>query len=184
MLRVRVNLTGDTVGPGLSTFYFDGTTQGLADDAAAAVATFWTAIAAYHPSYGTWSVDTQVAVLNAVNGQLTDTLTVAPASGTGSDGSAQLSAASQGLIRLRTASVLGGRRLAGRLFIPGATETYNDTGGVPTAGYKLALNNAATALINDAGNAWVVWSRVNGTVGVITAADTWSKWAVMRSRRD
>lgn len=184
MIRVRVNLAGDTVGPGLSTYYFDGTTQGIADDAAAAVASFWTAIAAYHPSYGTWALDTTVAVMSAVTGELQETLTVAPASGTGSDGSAQIATAAQGLIRLRTASVIGGRQIRGRIFIPGATETYNDTGGVPTTGYKTALNNAATTLMNDAGNTWVVWSRTNGTVGTISGVDTWNKWAIMRSRRD
>jgi hypothetical protein len=183
MLRVRVNHSADTVGPGLSTFYFEGSTQAVADDAAAAVATFWASVEPYIVNYGIWSLDTQVAQINAVNGQLEGIFNVTPATGVGDVNSSQLALATQGLLQLRTGAIVGGRELRGRLYIPGPTETHNDVAR-PIGAYVTGLNSAANALIADTGNAWAVWSRTNGIFQEITSATCWSDWAIMRSRRD
>lgn len=183
MLRVRVTLGAMTIGPGLSTFYFDGVDQAAADDAAGAVTTFMTAIESAMVSYGTWSLETQVAQVDIGTGELEAVYNVAPASGLGDVGDTQLALATQGLLQLRTGSIINGRELRGRLFIPGPTEGHNDLGGRPTAAYIADVNAAAAGLVADSAG-WGVWGRASGSFVEITAATCWSQWAVLRSRRD
>lgn len=183
MLRVRVDLAAMTNGPGLSTFYFLGTGGTAASDAASAVATFWDGLESKLPSYGTWALQTNVAEIDPATGALEDLHVVAAASGTGTDSSPQLPFAAQGLIRLNTGAIIGGRQIKGHIFIPGPSEASSDAGR-PTGTYRDALASAAAGLVGDSDSQWAVWSRTNGSAVEITSGSAWTEWAVLRSRRD
>jgi hypothetical protein len=98
--------------------------------------------------------------------------------------------ATQGLLRLGTAAFIGGRRVQGRQFIPGLTETANaGTPAQPTTSVMTSMQNAANLLgttvvtpINQR-----VWHRPKlGTGGLSTPVITRSispTWAVLKSRR-
>lgn len=184
LLRVRVNLANMTVGPGLSTFFFNGTGQTAADAAADAAHDFYEAIKGHMPNYGTATVDAEVDELNPVGGGLLASYAVTPQQTTGTATNDQLPAATQGLLRLATGVIVAGRQLKGHLFIPGATEADCAAGGVPAAAYATVVNNAGAALAADTLSDWVVWSRTHDVAHTVTGAFLANQFAVLRSRRD
>jgi hypothetical protein len=90
--------------------------------------------------------------------------------------------ATQGLLRLFTPTIVNGRLLQGRIFLPGSVES--DSNGGPTGTYMSDYNAAGNALAGDASTSWIVWSRTHAAFSAISEASTWNKWAVLRSRRD
>ena len=180
--RVQVAWTSaHIVGGGLSTFYFDSAV-GTAAQQVAAVGTFLTATDDRRISGTTWATLPDVATLS-VAGALEGTTSTTPATGTGSLAGTAVPQASQGLLRLITGAVVGGRLLRGRLFLP-AVGVNDNTNGVPSATYVADYNAAAAALIADANTNWIVWSQTHGFSTAIVSATVWSKFAVLRSRRD
>jgi hypothetical protein len=195
MLRLRVQLGGDTVGQGLATFHFvgDDTTSG-ATAAATAVSAFMTALNPIRPAYGTWAILPDVQEISVGDNKVSDSFAVTATAGTGTNGATQLPFTTQGLIRLRTGVFVNGRELKGRLFIPGPSQTSN-ANGAPTSTYVSTLNSAATNLMGATGPDWAVYSRPFegsvrdpnprlGQAASLSSATCWSKWAVLRSRRD
>lgn len=181
--RVRVELTGaDVVGGGLSTFFFDGAT-GTAQQAATAVGVLYDALDNQMSTTVVWRTLPEVYVLNEIDGAVMDIIPVSTQSGTGQGASAILPRQVQGLIQMRTGSIISGRQLRGRIFVPGPT-VGSQTDGNPSAAYIAALNAATATLIGTANADWVVWSRTHGTKSAVTSAGTWSKWASLNSRRD
>jgi hypothetical protein len=96
----------------------------------------------------------------------------------------------QGLLRLNTSTVIGGRRVRGRLFIPGALESDNSS-AQPTGTYLSDLNVAAATLLAAGATAssLVVWHRPTPGVGggaspAVTGVSAAPTWSVLRSRRD
>jgi len=130
-----------------------------------------------------WITGADVAVLNSVTGALEGTATVAQSSGAGSAAGDAQPPAVQGLLRLITSNVVAGRLLRGRLFLPGSLEASN-TSGQPSAGYRTAYETPAAALIADANTEWQIWSQTHGVPAVVQSANVWTRWAVLRSRRD
>jgi len=95
----------------------------------------------------------------------------------------------QGLGRLSTSTVFGGRRLRGRLFIPGPPESVNSAGGLPTSSYTTTLTTALGTLFTAGATASqaVIWHRPQGGTGggsaPITGVSAAPAWSVLRSRR-
>jgi hypothetical protein len=134
--------------------------------------------------------DQTVLAIEATTGVLTGSFTAAPAlTVVGGSGSEPLPRQTQGLIRWGTASVINGRRVRGRLFVPGVQEGDNDGTGSPLAALVTALTTAgATVFIAGATSSEAcVWHRPTGGSGGaspdITAASGSPTWAVLRSRR-
>lgn len=95
----------------------------------------------------------------------------------------------QGLLRLGTSSVIGGRRVRGRLYIPGPCEVDNSVNGNPAASYISDIT-AAFAALNTAGATTSmprIWHRPQGGSGgqavAITSFAVATSWSVLRSRR-
>lgn len=181
MYRVRTTFDGVQGSPYLSTFYFSSA-LGSAQQAATAAGTFWNSVEPVMVSALNWTLERDVATIDAATGQTTAVTQVSANSGSGSAGAGPLPFSNQGLIRWRTGVFAGGREIRGRTFIPGPTETLSDE--VPTAAYGTTINPAITALIGDANSTLVVWSRANGVEEDVTSGDLWNSWAVLRSRRD
>lgn len=99
----------------------------------------------------------------------------------------QAADATQALVRWRTLSIVGGRLLQGRTFIPGIGSSEVTAGNLNT-GAQGTLNAAAEVLVS-AGVGFSVWSRPitggrAGSLSLVTEATVWSELAVLRRRRD
>lgn len=182
MLRVRVGYSGIGGTPYLSTFFFDGSGQTAADDAASAVATFQGALDAVQDTTLSWSMDSVVVQIDPESGQALGAYAVTPASGSGALGNESLPYVSQGLIQLRTGVFENGREVRGRLFVPGLTESANNDGTLASA-TATTIDSAAAALVADADSLWSVWSRTNGVVAQIAQVTVWNQFATLRTRR-
>lgn len=184
MFRVRTQFTGSRPGvPYLSTLYF-GTSLYVVDDAVTATLDFWTAIKGQFTNGLTAEVLAEVAVISDVDGSLQSVEFATTAGSIGGDNSNEpLPPATQGLVRIGTNDVVGGRILKGHIFIPGATEA-NSSSGVPSSEFISVVGGAMNDLIDDVGSELRIWSRTHGASALATGATVWSQWAVLRSRRD
>lgn len=184
--QVRTEFTGTQGGPFLNTLYF-GTVGGTAQQAVTAAGTFWGAVDADMANNLTWATLAEVDTLNEVTGALLATDVTTPVTGTGADASNQAAFATQGLIRLSTDEIQNGRRVRGRIFVPGMT-TANEAEGLLDAAVITSWNTAIAALIADATSTLNVWHRpVNGAGGAqatVTGGSTSNQFAILRSRRD
>jgi hypothetical protein len=98
--------------------------------------------------------------------------------------------ATQTLIQWHTGHFRRGRELHGRTFIPGMTEDHS-TSGVPATGWHNICQAAADGI---KGSGLIIWGRpipavdghaaVNGDFASTSTAAVWSRFAVLRSRRD
>nr|CRY96776.1 hypothetical protein [uncultured prokaryote] len=117
-----------------------------------------------------------------------------PRSGTGTRPNAPVPNASQALLRLTTSTIIDGRILKGRMFIPGVSYEAV-TGGELTFGAQGAIASAFDDLVT-AGEL-VVWSRPRsarpdatppvtaraGSAASVISTSAWSELAVLRRRR-
>lgn len=179
--RVRTEFVGVQGSPWLSTMYF-GTVNSAAQSVNA-VGVFWTAVDNAISSAVTWRTLADVDEID-VGGNLIGIASVTPQTGTGGAAGDRLPPATQGLITWRTGSIIGGRELKGRTFVPGIVENNSDAAGTPVAGVITILQNAADALIADVNSALTIWSRQHAQVRLAAVASVSDKWAVLRSRRD
>jgi hypothetical protein len=128
--------------------------------------------------------------VEATTGVLTGAFTgTTPASVTGTVATDGLPRQTQGLCRLGTSSVVDGRRLRGRLFLPGTTEAQNDTNGLPVSAYTTGIVSSFGSILSPGATASapVVWHRPQAGAGGVSAAITSvaaaPTWSVLRSRR-
>jgi hypothetical protein len=186
MLRVLTTWGGTMSGlPYYSNLYFEGTTEGEADAALAAVIAFWQAVDNRIVDNATWTVDPTVEVVSTENGQVTGLFDGTGGTGSGNDAGDPLPPNTQGLIRWRTGDYVGGREIRGRTFIPGAPEAEN-AAGVPSSSYVSQMQTAASGLLTAAAGAGglVIWSRTKLQPAAVVSASVWNQWATLRSRRD
>lgn len=182
--RIRTTFTGSQGAPYVSTQYFAGSDSSAASLAASAVGAFWAALEPVMHNELDWNVEPFAEVINDATGALVGVNPIGGGeSGTGEVSGTPLPFATQGLLRLVTSTVVNGRVLRGRIFIPGTTEFVGGN-GVPEASYVTALNDAFDALDTAAAGALLVWSRTHGTSAVVTGGQAWNQWAILRSRRD
>jgi hypothetical protein len=182
MLRVDTQITGTVGGPFFSTNYFNGNTQGVADDASAAVRTFWNAIQANMLGPATITVQDVVTQVNITTGDpeaifsVTNTAITLGGSGT------YLPWGIQAVCNWRTGVFVGGREIRGKTYIPLLTEG-NNTNGYPDSSLLGTVNTAMAALIADAGNELVVWSKKNGIAQPVVSGAMSQNWGLLHSRK-
>lgn len=198
LARVRTVMVGVAGTPWYSNLYFmdDGGTS-VAPQAVAAVGTFWTTMAAAISNNVTGTVQGEVARINEVDGQLTGVENVTPVAFAGGNTDDELPWQTQLLGRTFTAGFVNGRRVRGRIFIPGMVENNNAV-GVPVASLQTSLQNALNALIAEPNTILAVWARPFagdpaavppkparlGTKYAVVTASVSPIWSVLRSRRD
>lgn len=95
--------------------------------------------------------------------------------------------AAQGLVRWRTSTVVNGRRLQGRTFIPGIGASAVSAGNLSSSA-QASLIGGTTALLDPVAVGFQIWHRpVNGAggqVSIVTERSAWSELAVQRGRRN
>lgn len=188
VLRIRTDLTGLVEGGGLSTHYFDADDDPEIGPLLNAVGAFWVVLRPRITSQVTYQVRDEVDYIDTATGTLLRSdAASAPVGNSGGAAGAPLPPSVQGLLRLRTPLIVGGRRLQGRLFLPGFVSGSEGGDTVPGTGLLAAMESAGTGLITTAqaaGSSWQVWSRTGGVSSPVSAVSAWSKYAVLRSRRD
>lgn len=191
MYRVRTVFTGVTGSPYLSTQFFiasDPATGTLAAAAKTKVANMWAAMTTQMSNLLSFTVQSPVDVIDPSTGNLENSFAVTPTPGVCNLTGDPLPFMSQGLIRVETGVILAGKRLRGRIFVPGPTENVNGT-GTPAGTYVSALTTAAQSLLAAGDPVLAVWHRPppGGNTGLAVGAvgaTGQPKWAVLRSRRD
>ena len=182
--KVQTVHTGVPGSPFVSTMYFTFV-AGQADQTLANVLECWGDLATVMHTDLVSTVEREQVLIEDTTGAATGTeLAAGPNAIGATDAFEPMPAATQGLIQLRTGTYVGGREIRGRLFVPSPCE---DTGhATPSAAYQTLVNGAFQDLIVDSSTSgpWRVWSRKNLQSAVVTTANTWSQWAVLRSRRD
>lgn len=187
MIRINSVFTGLPGLPGLSSLYFRGNSQTVAQDAATAVAAMWTDLALSLANDLTIDVDNVAIQINPENGEQTAFYAVTGATVTGTLSGEVLPYTTQLSAGFRTQGVVNSRRVQGRIFIPGWTED-NNVNGTVGSGVNAFVDGTMADTIGAAPLDHVVWSRPvdGGRLGsehsVVTYASN-TEWAVLRSRR-
>jgi hypothetical protein len=189
MLRVRVAWSGPS-SPLLSTFHFLPATEDTASATTCftAVATLINALRPHISTAFSYTVQQQVDQLT-LQYELTGTFTATNvASSAGTNAGDALPRQNQGLIRWNTSNFFNGRRIIGRTFVPGPTETDNAS-GVPVATYVSDITAAAQVFADTNTANPVVWSArpsaapTQFSAAAIDAGVCDGDWAILRSRR-
>lgn len=195
ILRAAATITGATIpSTGFtSTWWSPATAGGSTADATDILARFrlfWVALAGVMDDALTIDFDPICIAVEATTGVLTGAFAgTDPTSVVGTAAGDPLPMQTQGLVRLQTSTVIAGRRVRGRLFVPGPPEAENTSAGVPSGSYTTALANAGAALLaaGSTASAAVIWHRPTAGAGgaspVITGVSGSPTWSVLKSRR-
>lgn len=179
--RIRTVATGVAGSPWYVNMHFAGEGGPSAADEVAAVVAFWQQVAGFLDNAVTYQVQSDVVQLDSATGQQTGIVVTPGGARQGTDASPALPPANQGLIRLTSNAFFGGRRIRGRIFVPGVTSGSQDANGKPSADFRLAMQQGATYLVQ---NGLSIYSPTNRVVAVVSGVSTWTEFAVLRSRRD
>lgn len=208
MYRVRVAGTGWAGAPSLNTFYFsvgELSTQTAVDDVYTRVRAGVEAMKDIYPTGATHTVSSQVDVLNAEDGEISETWsgTAAETTATPGAGGVLSPPATAYLLKLTTGDFISGRRVIGRAYISPIRASHISS-GLTTGPGTAAVVAGATAIKGAPGAGepiWGVWSRPRaaqtaeehppngvtartGSFHDITSFSVPTKLAVLRSRRD
>lgn len=177
--QVRVAWSGTLGGPGVSTFYFDGS----APPPLATLRTMFDAIKAYVPTAVVWTFPPTGSTVDSATGQATGAWTATAPSPVSGTGTGQYSRASGGIINWRTGVYAGGREIRGKTFIvPIIAGAYSTNGNLDGATVT-ALETAAQTFQTSA-TTFLIWSRAAAATATVTSATVPLPVAVLRSRRD
>lgn len=195
--RVQGVWSGLAGVPYLSTWYFREVESVTGPQLTTIVAAFLTGIREIYSSALTCTLSTEILRIDEVSGDAIGTLVGSPSAVAGNNLNPIEWTAKQGNLNLRTDDYVDGRRVRGRLFLPGVCGGSGEQ--TPTATYTTAGRDAALALVSasSALGPWVVWSRPReadptatppvvarpGSAHTILGGTVGSQWAVLRSRR-
>jgi len=181
MHRVTTVFTGVQGAPYYSNFYFSDSdaTQACID----ATEAFWDACKAGIVTDCLIHVLDEVAIVNEADGEITEFNTGVGSSFNGTSSDEMLPPATQALMRWRTNLISGGRRVAGRTFIPALGEGLN-VDGTLIATAVTSTGAAGQDLIDDVNTHFGVFSRTHHAFAPAVVQSPWEQFAQLRSRRD
>lgn len=205
LYRVTTTIAGNTVaGGGISEMYFDAGGGALVADAVDCVRDFYDALKAIMHSSTVFTISGVVETVNEVTGDVTAAGSTTGTSVTGTSATDPAPGSTQGLIQWRTGVYSDGRELRGRTFLPGML-SGRSSNGIPDATALTAMAAAVAAVTGHTASAQV-WRRPRlealalgspgqpgyrpahdarvGSMADIVTGTPWTKWAVLRSRRD
>lgn len=187
-------MTGVAGSPWYSNIYFANDAQAdLAAGETTKVATFWDSLRSHMVSGCTITVETEIPMIDEHDGKMIGVHVGAGATLTGTGVGERLPGQVQALGQLFTAGFVNGRKVRGRIFIPGVLEGDSQN-GVPSVTANNAFATALTALRTGTPSL-TIWSRPvktaspgspirDGSHWNVNGSAVWSQWATMRSRRD
>jgi len=151
-----------------------------------ALHTFWTSVKAVQSTGTVYTISTAGRELDDATGALTGAWSEASVkNGAGGSGSVPVPDSDQALIQWRTVSIVNGRFLRGRTFVPGLG--IGQTAGGNVLGTAVTnIQTAANVLIASAA-ALEVWHRPiagsGGSSDAVSTATVWTEFATLRRRR-
>jgi hypothetical protein len=181
MLRlVRTEIIGASAKTGYSNMYF-AYASGQLGLTLSAVHNFWSEIATLCTVGAAFYVQGETFLVDDSTGQITGSESdTSPAPVLGQNTSDPLPSMVQALLATGTNVYVAGRRLQGRVFIPGIGE--NDNTGVPASNVSTTLTTAGNALRTASAEQWRVYSRTHHTSAPITSTIGQTEWATLRRR--
>lgn len=186
LYRVQTFFTGSPVSDGLNSLFFDAA-EGTPGQANAAANAFWESARGLMYTAQTATVSGTVDLINEATGVLVDSTGGPDTAHVGANAASPLPPYTQMLCRLITGTIVNGRRLQGRFFIPGLTEDHNVTPGVPSSASHDAIEDALELLATGADHQLVVWHRpvdgAGGSKAAVTGTNVAGQWGVLRKRR-
>lgn len=194
IMRVRTIATGVAGAPWYVNTYWSLEGARNASDSANRMRLFWDSLKLGLATGVTYQVDPEVAQIDAFTGEVENIFEVNVAPVAGGAGVPALPFFTQGMVRLNTNGVVRGRRVQGRIYVPGVAQ-QGTANGQPPPTFVSGMQTAAALLLAAPDNALpVVWSRpfVNtgelpplfGSSHNVTAVIARTKYGVLRSRRD
>lgn len=183
--RVTLTWTGLSGGPYFTQLFF-GHNPGAAENTSAHVHEWVMTTRGLWVTGLTCTQNTEQDIIDTVTGGTVQTdVATAKVAVAGQAASEVLPFATQGVIKLQTAQFNEGRRLQGRIFIPGPAEG-SSVNGAPEPGYLSTLNTTAATLISHSqpDGPWAVYSRRYKGWASVSGASGWNKWGSQRRRRD
>jgi hypothetical protein len=195
ILNTRATIAGTGFStPGITQLWWSPQTAGGstadATDCLARFRAFWFALVARIYAGTTFTFDPTCIAVEATTGVLTGAFAgTTPAVVTGTEAGDPLPRQTQGLLRMGTSTVISGRRVRGRLFIPSPGEGQNTSGSGPIAAYMTDVTTAGGGLLVAGATTSmpVIWHRPGpggaGASPLVTSMAASGEWSVLRSRR-
>lgn len=183
MIRITVEMTGLPGAPFYNVLHFSGSDLANATAAAAAAGQFWGNVRGMMVNDIVVSFDGNAFVVDEASGQTINSFAVPTWSFVGDEETERVPDAVQGLITHRSASWVSGRRLTGKIYVPGMTEAAWVDGTI-AVNFQNDLQTAYT-ILRDAGGTTelLVYSRTHNTSAPSTSATIPPQGAILRSRR-
>jgi hypothetical protein len=191
--RWRITSDGYLGGPGVTTFFADGTNGGTAD-IGSALKTFLEVCKAYQPIVMTYHYPGTVDVLEDSTGILLGTIAVSQQTDTVCTSPGNYPAPAGFECRWDTGLVYDSHRLRGRTFFVPATDAVFQSDGTLSTSPRSTLQTAATAMVAAVGTKMRVWHRPlkdkdgvitrTGASAAVASALIPDKVVVLTSRRD
>jgi len=174
----------DSGRDGISVMFFDESVA--VADQRDDLAVLWGAVDSMLHNGTQWVIRNSGRELDDATGTLTGVWTdVTTKTGTGAGTVNPVNDAAMILLQWQTSTVVNGRMLRGRTFIPGAEISTQEGGNLGSA--FVASLNGFMATFLAAGTGFGVWHRPEsgsgGSLVTATAGSAWSEFAVQRKRR-
>lgn len=184
MLRTTTVSTGMPGSPYYTVHHWSGGDATAAAGAASALQSGWQELEPLLANDLTVSFDGTVYEVAEATGQIINAFVTSPWSLVGDQTLEIAPPALQGLITHRSAGYVNGRRLVGKVFVPGLTEGAWVDGSLPTSVTDV-LVDAGTIWRDGAGGAQMgIYSRTRGVFQESATIDAPARGAILRSRRD
>lgn len=183
MLRVTLTWSGTPGSPYYTVLHFDGNDATAAGNVRSGMAAAWAPILPRMTDDLVMDWDGTVFVVDETTGQITNAFTGSAVTFDGSSTGEPAPWAVQGLITHKSAAYVAGRRLTGKIFVPGLDEdSWNNGSMNPTT--ALLLEDVGTNLRDiGAGNGLGVYSRTRQVFEPSSTILAPLTGAVLRSRR-
>lgn len=157
------------------------------NDQRQAVQDFWLGFTGLVANGVSWTVETSGRVLNTQTGNLEnewfdqETMVGPPSAGTGQ----VVANATMVLVRWRTDTIAGGRRVQGRTFVPGLSVGQMSDGQLTPTAQGFVNTAAADFVAKQVG--FGIWSRpsqnAGGQLSQVISGSAWGELATQRRRR-
>jgi hypothetical protein len=129
-------------------------------------------------------ISPEVRIIDSADGETQSVSTITTNTATFTGTGDPLPPFVQGVIRLQTGVFLSGRRLKGKIYIPGMLESNNTAAGLPSAGFVSGLETTWNTFLSTVGSDYVIYSPTHRAFGSVTGGAVGGEWSILRSRRD
>lgn len=185
ILRIETAVTGWPGAPGSLTVYADS--QDNVASVCSALRTFLDAVKSLIPSGVVFTIPNSGPIISDTTGDLVGTWAAGDVLIVTCTGSGGYAAAAGAVVHLKTAAVMDGRLLRGRIFLVPLVQSMYDTAGNLADTQLGSIRTAAASFVTACAGHLVIWHRPNtahaGGSSPVVSSQVPDLAAVLRSRR-